>query len=198
MGRRDSSRGRRTRRAGGGDRCTTSSITGQGSVGSRQEAVGSEGEARGAESQAATGADSGLSAEQCEELVGLLLKGASVRVACKEMGVPVWSALRAIESEAELAQRVREVNGLRSQDVAAALYQAAMKGSVTAQTFWLRSSPPAEWQGDAEPPIGDEMCDGLTDEELEQLERSLATDLPDQGQAGADAAGDEGEAGGVS
>lgn len=143
-------------------------------------------------------ADVALGAEQCEQLIALLLKGASVRAACKEMGVPVWAAQRAIESDVELAERIRQVNGLRSQDVAAALYQSAMKGSVTAQTFWLKSSPPAEWQGDAGPPMLDEMCNGLTDEELEQLERSMETDLPDQGEAGADAAGDEDEAGGVS
>ena len=151
-----------------------------------------------AEPLAATGSDGVLAAEQCEELVALLLKGASVRAACKEMGVPVWAAQQAIERDIELAQRVRQVNGLRSQDVAAALYQAAMKGSVTAQTFWLKNSPPAEWQGETDPPMLGDICDELTDEELQQLERSMATDLPAQGEAGADTAGDGEPAGGFS
>ena len=142
-----------------------------------------------------------LSNDQKEVFIGLLLKGRSVALACKEMEISVWTALRAIADDAELARRVREVNAILSRNVAAALYHVAIKGNVTAQTFWLRSSPPPEWAAQdvekREPQTYDEVLDELTDEELVELARALGVDLASEGEADLAAEADEIEPRGV-
>jgi hypothetical protein len=142
-----------------------------------------------------------LGSGERERFVGLLLKGASLAVACARIGVSVWAALRTIAQDADLARRLREVNALLSQNVKAALYRGAMEGNVTAQTFWLRSSPPPEWssmEAAADmPQTYDEVLDGLTDEQLVELARAMGIGLAPEGQAGVAAAVDAAEPGGV-
>lgn len=65
-------------------------------------------------------------------------------------------------------KRMDRVPDLLSQNVAASLYQAAMKGSVTAQTFYLKNLPPPEWEtGEGEP--DDMSARDIKDLPLDQL-----------------------------
>ena len=78
-------------------------------------------------------------------------------------------------------KRMDRVPDLLSQNVAASLYQAAMKGSVTAQTFYLKNLPPPEWVGEEE---GDE-CEpkdlkNLTLDQLQELDADEAEQFEDQ------------------
>lgn len=55
-----------------------------------------------------------------------------------------------MDQSAAFRKRMDRVPDLLSQNVAASLYQAAMKGSVTAQTFYLKNLPPPEWDAGEE------------------------------------------------
>lgn len=66
---------------------------------------------------------------------------------------------------------VERLRDLLSQNVVAALYQSAMKGSVPAQTFWLRNHPPLDWK-DAE-----DSADPETDSEFARLSDDEFLDL---------------------
>ena len=55
-----------------------------------------------------------------------------------------------MEQSSKFRTRAVGVSDVLSQNVAAQLYQTAMKGSVTAQTFYLRNQPPPEWPDDEE------------------------------------------------
>lgn len=86
-----------------------------------------------------------LTRRQQDEYLSLLTKGASPAAACQKLGVSVTAVLVTMEQAPKFQQRATAVSDLLSQNVAAQLYQTAMKGSVTAQTFFLKNQPPPEW-----------------------------------------------------
>ena len=92
-----------------------------------------------------------LTRTQQTEYLRLLTLGASPAAACQKVGVSITAVLVTMDQSAAFRKRMDRVPDLLSQNVAASLYQAAMKGSVTAQTFYLKNLPPPEWDvGDAE------------------------------------------------
>ncbi|MEZ6056616.1 MAG: hypothetical protein R3C01_07915 [Planctomycetaceae bacterium] len=112
-----------------------------------------------------------LTADEQGLYLNLLGRGASPAAACRQLLVEIDQLALTLEQDPLFAERVIRVNHLLSQNVAAALYRAAMEGSVSAQTFFLKNLPPPEWQ-----PVSESTgCDsddtddlnGLTDEELE-------------------------------
>ncbi|MFG0295991.1 MAG: hypothetical protein ACF8PG_08810 [Maioricimonas sp. JB045] len=88
-----------------------------------------------------------------------MLRGASPAAACLQLGLPVGNVLRTMEQQPEFRERQRQVRELLSQNVAAALYRAAMEGSVSAQSFYLKNQPPPEWPqlDEADSDIDDRM-----------------------------------------
>lgn len=86
-----------------------------------------------------------LTRRQQDEYLSLLTKGASPAAACQKLGVSITAILVTMEQLPKFQKRATAVSDLLSQNVAAQLYQTAMKGSVTAQTFFLKNQPPPEW-----------------------------------------------------
>ncbi len=89
-----------------------------------------------------------LSRKQQDEYLTLLTKGASAAAACQKLGISITALLVTMEQFPKFRTRAVGVSDVLSQNVAAQLYQTAMKGSVTAQTFYLRNQPPPEWPED--------------------------------------------------
>ena len=77
-----------------------------------------------------------------------------------------------MDESAAFRKRMDRVPDLLSQNVAASLYQAAMKGSVTAQTFYLKNLPPPEWDVEDDNVDSPEAKDfeNLTLDQLRQLD----------------------------
>jgi hypothetical protein len=120
-----------------------------------------------------------LTPQQQELLLGLLLRGASPAGACQQLGLSVFSLDRSLEESKDFARGVGTVYDTLSRNVLAALYRAAMEGNVSAQTFWLKCSPPAGWER-AQKPTGTEAGanDELSDRELVDLARKMGIDVP--------------------
>lgn len=100
-----------------------------------------------------------LTADQQEKYLQLIVKGASPAIACQEIGVPVAAVLNTLERDRVFPRQMAQVHVLLSQNVLAALYRSALKGSVPAQTLWLKNLPPPEWA--APEPADDESPDAL-------------------------------------
>ena len=85
----------------------------------------------------------GLSPEQQAALIGRLLKGLSPQLACAAAGLDPAAFCRSADEDAGFRRRLRDVRELLSLNVAAAVYQAALKGTPAAQALGLRTFPPA-------------------------------------------------------
>ena len=86
-----------------------------------------------------------LSEEDRQRLLGLLLKGASPAAACGPLGLDVWQVCQAVDCDPAFRSALRQVRDLLTQNVAAAVYRAAMEGTPAAQALWLRTFAPADW-----------------------------------------------------
>jgi len=113
-----------------------------------------------------------LTRSQQTEYLRLLTLGASPAAACQKVGVSITAVLVTMDQSAGFRKRMDRVPDLLSQNVAASLYQAAMKGSVTAQTFYLKNLPPPEWDVEGDEPVTPEAKDfeNLTLDQLRQLD----------------------------
>jgi hypothetical protein len=110
-----------------------------------------------------------LTRKQQDEYLTLLTKGASAAAACQKLGISITALLVTMEQSPKFRTRATAVSDVLSQNVAAQLYQTAMKGSVTAQTFYLRNQPPPEWPEDGEAstaPAGKADPGDISDERL--------------------------------
>ncbi len=101
-----------------------------------------------------------LTADEQDAILDLLSRGASPAVACRQIGRSLAEFFRTAEEHDGFRQRLDTVEISLAQNIAAALYKAAMEGSVTAQTFWLRNNPPPGWNP------GDQK---VTNDDLEKL-----------------------------
>lgn len=204
------SRGKRLQRAATRDRSITSSITGggakvegRGSSDHRREQLDAvdDGPLAGSEAPPAVDQPSMLdppasfTADQQDEYVQMLARGASPSAACLRLGISVAALNRAIEGDEAFRAQLAGVRVMLSQNVAAALYRSAMEGNVTAMTFWLKASPPPGWNADDSPSqqfhTFDDTLDRLSDSDLAQLARSVGVDVPDEGAGPPDAPGGE-------
>ena len=82
-----------------------------------------------------------------------------------------------MEQSTKFRTRATVVSDVLSQNVAAQLYQTAMKGSVTAQTFYLRNQPPPEWPGDEAEAAAPPDLANLSIAELESLDAAEEEEL---------------------
>ncbi len=120
-----------------------------------------------------------LTRPQQTEYLRLLTLGASPAAACQKVGVSITAVLVTMDQSLAFRKRMDRVPDLLSQNVAASLYQAAMKGSVTAQTFYLKNLPPPEWVGEEDECEPRDMKD-LTLDQLKQLNADEAEQFEDQ------------------
>jgi len=123
-----------------------------------------------------------LSADQQSSVLQLLLRGASPSGACQQIGLPGIAFARTLRADETFRIHVEEATVTQSYNVAAALYRAAMEGSVSAQVHWLKNCPPPGWQDDsraaAQTFTFDHFFGELSDDELTQLARAMGVDLP--------------------
>lgn len=130
-----------------------------------------------------------LSREQQDGYIDFLLRGASPAAAAQQLGLDLFDILAAIADDDPFQSRVEAAYDALSQNVAARLYQEAMKGSVSAMTLWLKNRPPPEWQGTQGEAMERNELDGLSDEELLRLARLEEIAIPPELEADIEAAG---------
>ena len=112
-----------------------------------------------------------LTRDERESVLDLLSRGGSPLLACRQLDRPISAFLLTVQRDDAFRQRLESVNVCLSQNVASALYKAAMEGSVSAQTFYLRQNPPPEWR----PPERDVNRDEFDDLETDELARLAET-----------------------
>ena len=129
--------------------------------------------------------DQALSRKTQKQFLLLLSRGAPPQGACHQLGISLLSLARTLEQDDTFRSERDHILDLLSQNVAMALYQAAMKGDIHAQKFYLTNAPPPEWTGpsDSAPPSPDDLAD---DELLQCFQREaplLLAELARQGAA---------------
>lgn len=173
MAKKRSSRKKPTKKAASHSRSTTSSTTGKGSrkTNCAPKSVTSDDPPT---SQL-------LSAEQRELFLNWLAKGASPTMVCQRLFLSMHDVAETLNHDEDFRQRWQEIDESLSQNVVSALYQSAMNGSVTAQTFWLKHHPPPGWCGhpsEQESEKEQQSFEALSDEELLELAGTLGLDPP--------------------
>jgi hypothetical protein len=120
-------------------------------------------------------------------------------MACRKLDLLLSDANHTRRLNAEFAQRWKEIEQALSQNVASALYNSAIKGTASAQTFYLKQQPPPGWDREAnkEPLHGDNF-EECTDAELVKLARKMGADPPPEITGGNEPPGDDEVTGGVS
>ncbi len=118
-----------------------------------------------------------LTRQQQDEYLTLLTKGASAAAACQKLGISITALLVTMEQSPKFRTRATAVSDVLSQNVAAQLYQTAMKGSVTAQTFYLRNQPPPEWPSEEEDVAASPDLATLSTAELESVDAAEEEEL---------------------
>jgi hypothetical protein len=95
-----------------------------------------------------------LTIRQQKEFASVLAQGGSPAAACGKLKVPVENAVLSFETDARFRKRLELIYQSLTENVRAALYREAMKGSVTAQTHWLKDDA-AQHSADRPCPEGD-------------------------------------------
>jgi len=120
----------------------------------------------------------GLSEEDRRAYLELLLRGASPAVACQQLNLDLFTVVEAVADDDDFRMEVDAVYDALSQNVAARLYQEAMKGSVTAMTNWLKHRPPPEWSSTVVEGLSVSSWDLMSDEELLAHARLEKIEIP--------------------
>jgi len=119
----------------------------------------------------------------------LLLRGASPAAACQQLQLDLFVVMEAIAEDEEFRIKVDAVYDALSQNVAARLYQEAMKGSVSAMTQWLKQRPPPEWMALRVEGSEGSGWDALSDEELLARARMEGIAIPVELEGSGEASG---------
>ena len=112
-----------------------------------------------------------FSSEQQQEYLDLLLRGASPAAACQQLEIDLFAVVELLADDDEFRLKTDAVYDALSQNVAARLYQEAMKGSVPAMSQWLKNRPPPEWPDHASASLSNSPLEVISDEELIRLAR---------------------------
>ncbi len=130
-----------------------------------------------------------FSSEQQREYLDLLLRGASPAAACQQLELDLFAVVELLADDDEFRMKTDAVYDALSQNVAARLYQEAMKGSVPAMSQWLKNRPPPEWPDHAAASISNSPLEVISDEELIRLARLENLAIPTELEADASKAG---------
>ena len=128
-----------------------------------------------------------------ELFLSKLAGGLSPPIICRKFCIDPNDVTRTYHEDREFREKMNRVNDELGENVVAALYQSAMNGSVTAQTFWLKNHPPPGWVKDLAknpPPELMELME-LGDEALIERSRAMELDTSDWGERGAESSSDE-------
>ncbi len=138
-----------------------------------------------------------FTADEQNAFLELLSRGASPALACKQIGRPLAAFFHTAEQDDAFRQRLETVETSLAQNIATALYKAAMEGNVTAQTFWLRNNPPPGWnQGDSK--VTNDDLEKLSLAELIALAEAHGVAVPLEVEPRTESPGGEPSSGGVS
>lgn len=85
-----------------------------------------------------------------KEFLDRLSRGASPYSILRELEVATGVYLRTLQEGIGFREQIEEVRLLLDQMVETAVFHAAMKGNVSAQTLWIRHRPPPGWSGEDE------------------------------------------------
>jgi hypothetical protein len=121
----------------------------------------------------------------------LLLRGAAPSAICVELGVPYSAVLLTLRECLEFRSDHDDAQMLLTENVAAALYRQAMKGSVPAMTLWLRNRPPFGWKDHEQSEGAADDYERMSDAELLELARAEGVAIPLAVARGFEAAGGE-------
>lgn len=91
-----------------------------------------------ADSPPAPKAERRLSDEDVEQYVAHLIRGLPPAGACLQLGISIGAVLRRLAEDADLRQRVDDVQWVLRENVKSALYRQAMDGNVSAQRCFLQ------------------------------------------------------------
>ncbi len=138
-----------------------------------------------------------------KEFLDRLARGGTALAILREMEIAPGVYVRTLDAGTGFREQLGEVNLLLDQMVESAVFHAAMKGNVSAQTLWIRHRPPPGWSGDDE---SDAKGDGsglegtghwgrLTDAELAERAIAAGIDLPVEFEGGAGPTGVGNESG---
>jgi len=122
--------------------------------------------------------------------VELLSGGLSPAGVCRKLGRSLAEFFNTLNRDLSFRDEVQSVPTVLGQNVASALYKAALEGNVTAQTFWLRNNPPPGWKGDDADTMTDPF-ESMTDDELIELARTQGIALPPEVEAAIESANGE-------
>ena len=115
-----------------------------------------------------------LTPAQQNELIELLQRGASPAGACQQIGINISTFTETLQRDVQFRERLTNVKTILTQNVETALYQAAMKGNVAAQKYWLELYPPANRQPSQKKLT---RLEKMTTEEILQLAQQLGIEI---------------------
>jgi len=118
-----------------------------------------------------------LSPQEQRELLDWMLKGASPAAICAELGWSVERFWKTLDTDADFAEALQQLFDTLSWNVLTVLYQAAMKGQLSAQQFWLRQRPVSGWGQTPETDPGPDPYEQLNDDQLVDACRQAELDL---------------------
>ncbi|MFN0199340.1 MAG: hypothetical protein ACKVT0_21530 [Planctomycetaceae bacterium] len=120
-----------------------------------------------------------LTADEQQSFLDFLLRGASPAGACTELGLSLDVVERTRDRDDSFREQLELTIVTLSQNVLSALYRTAMKGSVTAQKFWLENHPPPAWGAERASPADHHPLEELSDDELIELAKAYEIDCTD-------------------
>jgi len=94
-----------------------------------------------------------LTLAQQKEFVRVVSQGASPAAVCAQLGVTVESARLTMDSDPRFRRHMKHIPQTLAENIRAALYLQAMKGTVSAQTFWLKEDAALNAPGNEEIPV---------------------------------------------
>lgn len=118
-----------------------------------------------------------MTPEQQAAVIQWMQKGAAPGAACQQQGLTVEHFWFTLANDPAFNRALQQLFDTLSQNVLVALYQAAMKGQVTAQQFWLRHRPATLWTTQTETTSTDPLQQ-LNDDQLVDEFRAAGLDLP--------------------
>lgn len=130
--------------------------------------------------------------EERDAYLEMLSRGASPLGICREMELSPGTVARTLVEGRGFREQCEQMGRLLDQNVETAVYLAAMKGNVSAQTLWLRHRPAPGWGPGPGPAVegvaageGSDHWERLTDEELVERARAAGLAIPIEIEGGA-------------
>lgn len=111
------------------------------------------------------------------EFLNLLLKGASPLAAAQHLGLNPLGFQETLAHDDLFNELYIAAQELLSQNIAARLYQEAMKGNVSAMTLYLKNRPPPEWLAN-QTSLTSESFEYWTHEELLRFAKLQGVSIP--------------------